>query len=141
MCCSFAERADWVADAASRMYGFMFVVGVGMVWDCVMEGMRGFMFEGFSCIVFLVHPCAILCRQWTFIQRTISTKAPAAPSHWPSASCPAFKFFSSCRAAAGNAPSKKPQTTHPNPPTTKPSSRNREHQRQDDCAPHACPCD
>ena len=45
MCCSFAERADWVADADSRRYGFMFVVVVvGMVLDCVREGVFGCLF-------------------------------------------------------------------------------------------------
>ena len=44
MCRSFAERADWVADAVSVQYGLMFVVVVGMVWDCVREGVFGCLF-------------------------------------------------------------------------------------------------
>ena len=44
MCRSFAERADWVAEAASQRYGFMFVVVVGMGWDCVREGVFGCLF-------------------------------------------------------------------------------------------------
>ena len=43
-CCSFAERADWAADAVSQLYGFMFVVVVGMVLDCVREGVFGCLF-------------------------------------------------------------------------------------------------
>ena len=44
MCSSFAERADWVAGAGSQKYGFLFVVVVGMVWDCVREGVFGCLF-------------------------------------------------------------------------------------------------
>ena len=41
MCSSFAERADWVADAVSVQYGFMLVVAVGMGWDFEREGVFG----------------------------------------------------------------------------------------------------
>ena len=58
MCRSFAERADWVAGAESPRYGFMFVVVVGMGWDCVREGVFG---------VFVLRVCA--CAAFLFVMR------------------------------------------------------------------------
>ena len=49
MCRSFAERADWVAEAGSPQYGFMVVVDVGMVLGLC---------EGGSVWVFVLRVCA-----------------------------------------------------------------------------------
>ena len=49
MCCSIADCADWVADAGSQLYGFMFVVVVGMVLGLC---------EGGSVWVFVLRVCA-----------------------------------------------------------------------------------
>ena len=58
MCCSFAERAYWVADAVSLQYGFMFVVVVGMVLGLC---------EGGSVLVFVLRVCA--CAAFLFVMR------------------------------------------------------------------------
>jgi len=50
MCRSFAEHVDWVADAESRLYGFMFVV--------VVVGMVLGLCEGGSVWVFVLRVCA-----------------------------------------------------------------------------------
>ena len=59
MRCSFAERADRIADAASLMYGFIFVV--------VVVGMVLGLCEGGSVWAFVLRVCA--CAAFLFVMR------------------------------------------------------------------------
>jgi len=76
----------WVGIVGERgsVWVFVFRVWLAMYVDRIQ------VLRVCACIVSRPHSCTILCRRFTFFQGTTSTKAPAAPSHWPSASCPAF---------------------------------------------------